>query len=39
MALLRGAAVIEINPDETGFSHEVTYALRGTSAEILPRLV
>lgn len=31
--------VIEINPEETPFSDEVTYSLRGTSAEILPQLL
>jgi NAD-dependent deacetylase len=31
--------VIEINPEETGFSPDVTYSVRGTSAEILPRLL
>jgi NAD-dependent deacetylase len=31
--------VIEINPEETGFSDEVTYSLRGTSAEVLPKLL
>jgi len=31
--------VIEINPEATGFSDDVAYSLRGTSAEILPRLV
>jgi NAD-dependent deacetylase len=38
-ALARGAAVIEINPAETDFSDEVTFALRGGSAEMLPRLI
>ena len=33
------SAVIEINPEETDFSDEVTYFLRGTSAEILPQLI
>jgi NAD-dependent deacetylase len=33
------ATVIEINPEETDFSDEVTYSLRGTSAEILPQLL
>jgi len=33
------AAVIEINPEETPFSDEVTFSLRGTSADILPQLV
>jgi NAD-dependent deacetylase len=33
------SAVIEINPEEMDFSDEVTFSLRGTSAEILPRLL
>jgi NAD-dependent deacetylase len=32
-------AVIEINPEETEYSAEVTYSIRGTSAEVLPRLL
>src|SRR5580658_10347686 len=32
------AEVIEINPEETAFSDEVTFSLRGTSAELLPQL-
>jgi NAD-dependent deacetylase len=39
LALGNGAAVIEINPEATGFSGDVTFALRGSSAEILPQLV
>jgi NAD-dependent deacetylase len=39
LALRSGAAVIEINPEETDFSDDVTIGLRGTSAEILPQLV
>jgi NAD-dependent deacetylase len=31
--------VIEINPEETAFSDDATYSLRGTSAEILPQLL
>ncbi len=31
--------VVEINPEETEYSQEVTYSLRGTSAEILPQLL
>ncbi len=31
--------VIEINPEETAFSADVTYSLRGTSAGILPQLL
>jgi NAD-dependent deacetylase len=38
LAIRRGAAVIEVNPEATDFSDEVTFALRGPSAEILPRL-
>ncbi len=30
---------VEINPEETEFSSEVAYSLRGTSAEILPQLL
>lgn len=33
------AKVIEINPEETPFSDDVTFSLRGTSAEILPQLI
>jgi NAD-dependent deacetylase len=33
------SAVIEVNPEETDFSDEITFSLRGTSAEILPRLL
>jgi NAD-dependent deacetylase len=39
LALRSGATVIEVNPEETDFSGEVTIALRGKSAEILPQLV
>jgi NAD-dependent deacetylase len=39
LAIGNGATVIEINPAETEFSGDVTFALRGTSAEILPRLI
>jgi NAD-dependent deacetylase len=39
LALRSGATVIEINPEDTDFSGEVTIALRGKSAEILPELV
>jgi NAD-dependent deacetylase len=39
LALGSGATVIEVNPEETDFSGEVTIALRGRSAEILPQLV
>ena len=38
-AVEQGAGVIEINPEETDFSGEVAFALRGPSAEILPLLV
>jgi NAD-dependent deacetylase len=33
------AKVIEINPEETPFSDDVTFSLRGTSADILPQLI
>ena len=33
------AAVIEINPEATAFSGDVTFSLRGTSAETLPQLL
>jgi NAD-dependent deacetylase len=39
LALHNGAQVIEINPEVTDFSDEVTFALRGNSADILPQLV
>lgn len=39
LALRRETVVIEINPEETDFSGEVTFALRGASALILPRLL
>jgi NAD-dependent deacetylase len=39
LALRSGATVIEVNPEDTDFSDEVTIALRGKSAEILPQLV
>lgn len=39
LAVESGAAVIEINPEATEFSGEVTFALRGNSADILPQLV
>ncbi|HYA15849.1 MAG TPA: NAD-dependent deacylase [Bryobacteraceae bacterium] len=39
LAIRNRATVIEINPEETDFSADVTYALRGTSAEMLPQLL
>lgn len=39
MALGAGAAVVEVNPAETEFSDDVTFALRGGAAEILPALL
>jgi NAD-dependent deacetylase len=39
LALRSGATVIEINPEETDFSGDVTIALRGQSAGILPQLI
>lgn len=38
LALAAGAKVIEINPEETDFSGDVTFSLRGPSAVILPQL-
>jgi NAD-dependent deacetylase len=32
-------ATIEINPEATDFSDDVTFSIRGTSAEILPKLL
>jgi NAD-dependent deacetylase len=32
-------AAIEINPEATDFSDEVTFSIRGTSAEVLPALI
>jgi NAD-dependent deacetylase len=39
LALQRDAVVIEVNPEQTDFSGQVTYTLRGLSAEILPCLI
>jgi NAD-dependent deacetylase len=39
LAIESGASVIEINPESTAFSDEVTFAVKGNSAEILPQLV
>jgi NAD-dependent protein deacetylase/lipoamidase len=39
LAIANGSTVIEVNPDATDFSDQVTFALRGPSAEILPQLV
>jgi NAD-dependent deacetylase len=39
LALSASGAVIEVNPDRTDFSDEVTFSLQGTSAEILPQLI
>jgi NAD-dependent deacetylase len=39
LAIRAHATVIEINPEATEFSGDVTFALRGPSAEILPRLL
>lgn len=35
----QSARVIEINPEATDYSEDVTWSLRGTSANILPRLL
>jgi NAD-dependent deacetylase len=32
-------AVIEMNPEATPYSDDVTFSIRGTSAEVLPRLI
>ena len=39
LALNRRASVIEVNPEETDFSGDVTHTLRGASAAILPALL
>jgi NAD-dependent deacetylase len=39
LALRSRAAVIEVNPEETDFSSDVTFGLRGPSATILPQLL
>ncbi len=39
VALESGAAVIEVNTEETAVSGLVTFALRGTSGEVLPALL
>jgi NAD-dependent deacetylase len=39
LAIRSGATVIEINPEATEFSNDVTFTLRGSSAEILPQLL
>lgn len=38
-ALRNGAALIEINPDETPLTPHATFSLRGKSGEVLPKLV
>jgi NAD-dependent deacetylase len=39
LAIDRGATVIEVNPEETDFSTEVTFALRGPAAAMIPQLI
>jgi NAD-dependent deacetylase len=39
LAIQADAIVIEVNPEATDFSAEVTFALRGPSAQILPQLL
>jgi NAD-dependent deacetylase len=39
LALQNSATVIEVNPETTDFSDDVTIALRGTSADLLPQLL
>jgi NAD-dependent deacetylase len=36
---LAAATIIEINPEETAFSGDATLSIRGTSAEVLPKLL
>jgi NAD-dependent deacetylase len=38
-AIHAGAKVIEINPQATSFSNQVNWSIRGTSGDVLPRLV
>lgn len=38
-ALHAGAAVVEINPDETPLSRRASYVLQGTAGQVLPALV
>lgn len=37
--LSSGATVVEINPEETPLTRQVTYSLRGRAGEVLPELV
>lgn len=39
LALGNGAPVIEMNPEYTDFSSDATVHVRGTAAEVLPRIV
>ena len=39
LALQNGAVVVEINPEPTPLSHQVTASVRGTAAQVLPALV
>lgn len=39
LAVKTGAQVIEINPEATAFSADVTFTVRGNSADILPQLI
>ena len=39
-ALQRGAKLVEINPDDhTPFSHALDVYLKGTAAEVIPKLL
>jgi NAD-dependent deacetylase len=38
-ALERGAVVVEINPDTTPLTSQVTYALQGPAGQILPKIL
>jgi NAD-dependent deacetylase len=39
VALLAGAKIVEINPNETPYSPQVHFTVRGSSGEILPQLL
>jgi len=39
LARVRGASVIEINPNPTPLSHLATWSLRGKAGDLLPALV
>jgi NAD-dependent deacetylase len=39
LALENRATVIEVNPEDTDFSDDISIVLRGTSADLLPQLL